>query len=220
MQFKDRLRGLMEEHGYTGRSLARELGVAHPSIYSWLEGKTLPKPERIEALAEVFKVTPAFLMYGDRGTTSPKTLELDEGETISIPVLDVSGSCGLPNEVSPLVTLVKMLRVAREWMMQRLPMWASIRYLHIITANGDSMEPTIKSGDFVIVDTSKTSITTDAVYAIQYGGSIFIKRVQLHPNGTLLLISDNPKYQPMTVQDGESLNVVGRCVLGFNVREL
>lgn len=220
MEFKDRLRQLMEEHGYSGRSLGRVIDVAHPTVYSWLDGKTRPRAENIESMANIFGVTPAYLLYGDPGTSSPQTLEVEDGEIISIPVLDVSGSCGYPSGISPMVTLVKMLRVARDWITKRLPLWANLRYLHIITADGDSMEPTIKSGDFVIVDTSKTSISTDAVYAIQYGGSIFIKRVQIHPTGTMLLISDNPRYQPMTVEAGESLNVVGRCVLGFNVRDL
>ena len=216
--FPERLRELIGASGLGVRAIAKRIDVSHVAIYKWLNGNGSPNDESLEKLANLFQVTPAFLKYGDQGTSAPQTLEIDN--EISIPVLDVSGSCGLPQGVSPLVTLVKMLRVAREWLMQRIPMWASIRYLHIITADGDSMEPTIKSGDFVIVDTSKTSITTDAVYAIQYGGSIFIKRVQLHPNGTILLISDNSKYQPMTVAAGENLNVVGRCVLGFNVRDL
>lgn len=70
----------------------------------------------------------------------------------------------------------------------------------------------------MIVDSSVKTITADAVYAIQYAGSVFIKRVQSHPDGTVLLISDNEVYKPIVVNNPETLTVVGRCVLSFSVR--
>ena len=217
--FPERLKGLIETSGVGVRELSRKIGVSHPSIYGGLTGKGQPSTENIERLADFFLVTPAFLRYGEPGTDGPQSLIMDD-DTISIPVLDIHGSCGFEGNLSPVVTLVKMLRVAREWLTGRMPTWANLRFLHIITADGDSMSPEIKSGDFVIIDSSKTSIGADAVYAIQYGGSIFIKRVQMHPDGSALLISDNPKYQPIAVQDPATLRVVGRCVLSFNVREM
>lgn len=52
------------------------------------------------------------------------------------------------------------------------------------------------------------------------GIPVFIKRVQIHPGGKVELISDNPKYRPIQLDTCESVEVIGRAVLCFNVREL
>lgn len=219
MKLCDRLSSLMQERDIGIRELARKIGVSHPVVSSWKRGDTEPRGDNLEALAEFFKVTPAFLKFGEVGTGMVSTVECDDG-SVSIPVLDVSASCGGENGLSPDVTLVKMLRVSQEWLDGRLPHWVNRNCLHIITADGDSMEPTISNGDFVIIDSSRRTITTDAVYALSYAGTIFLKRVQVNPDGRLHLLSDNSRYQPMEVTDVNSLNVVGRCVFACNVCEL
>lgn len=218
-KLNDRLRGLMERDGISAYGVGKKIGVSHVAVYKWLKGDVLPTVEKIEALADLFHVTPAYLQFGELGVEGRQVLTIDES-TVSIPVLDVSASCGGENGLSPDVTLVKMLRVSQEWLSGRMPHWANKSSLHIITANGDSMEPTISNGDFVIIDSSKRQISTDAVYALYYAGTVFLKRVQVHPDGTLLLISDNERYEPMHVTDVSSLNVVGRCVFACNVCEL
>ena len=37
------------------------------------------------------------------------------------------------------------------------------------------MAPGIHNGDFAFIDTTQLKINADALYALQYGGSIFIK---------------------------------------------
>ena len=71
--------------------------------------------------------------------------------------------------------------------------------VYIIEALGDSMYPTIATGDKVIVDTSPQGrIPSPAgVFAIWDGLGVAIKRIELIPNSdpqTLKIISDNPKH--------------------------
>lgn len=71
--------------------------------------------------------------------------------------------------------------------------------VYIIEALGDSMYPTIATGDKVIVDTSaKGRIPSPAgIFAIWDGLGVTIKRIELIPNTdpqTLKIISDNPKH--------------------------
>ena len=82
------------------------------------------------------------------------------------------------------------------------------------------MEPGIKQGDFLVIDSTQNSLVSDGLYALQYANSIFIKRVQVVPDGSLRLISDNPLYLPIVVEPHMTLNVIGKCVLAFNVRDL
>lgn len=218
MALKDRLRALMDERQISMRELGRKIGTSHVSIGKWLNGIQDPSDENLESLAEYFQVTPAFLKFGDSSLAMPQTLEIDE-DVISIPVLDVKASCGF-GLGSTAIQLVKMLRVAKQWLIAHALYAMNFQTLHIITADGDSMEPGIKRGDFVIIDTSKNTFSSDGLYAVQYSGNIFIKRVQIHPGNKVELISDNPKYKSMFVDTFEQIEVIGRAVLCFNVREL
>ena len=62
-----------------------------------------------------------------------------------------------------------------------------------ICVDGDSMEPTLRDGDYVLMD-ENINFGTNGIYAIQYGGQILIKRLQFKMDGTILIISDNDKY--------------------------
>lgn len=217
MKTGERIRSLMTDREITARELSRRIGVSHVTIGKWLKDEFLPSGENLESLANYFSVTPAFILFGETGVGGVQSVEINE-EEVSIPVVDVRASCGY-GIVSPSVTLVKMFRVARAWLATRLITGANISALHIITADGDSMSPSIQSGDFAFVDTTQTRINADALFAVQYGGSIFIKRVMLRADGGVDLISDNSKYPIQNVEDPESLRVVGRVVLIFNVRE-
>ena len=220
MSFAERLSALVRERGISYRELGRRIGVAHVSISKWIQGSASPSDENLEALAEYFSVTPAFLRYGEEGAMSYRqTCEIDD-EIVSIPVLDVDGACGPHDIPAPGVALVQMLRVTKKWLLEHAVSLLSFGALHIITARGDSMEPGIKKGDFVLVDCSQKGRPDDGIFAVQYAGNVFIKRVQVQPGGGLLLISDNPSYPPQTVDDVSSVVLVGKCVLSFNVRML
>lgn len=219
MQFPERLKALIKERSISLRELAGKIGVAHVTIYKWSKGVTKPTDENIEQLAEFFGVTPAFLKYGEGADSYRQTLEIGS-EVISIPVLDVEGSCGSWGSDASQVSLVQMLRVTRRWLRDHSIDSLSFGQLHIITARGDSMEPGIVRGDFLVIDCGQAGPPDDGVYALQYSGSVFVKRVQVLTDGRLNLISDNPLYPPQTVELSEDVRIIGKCVLSFNVRQL
>ena len=79
-----------------------------------------------------------------------------------------------------------MLRVTKQWLLSKSASslnFADASYHH--QRDGDSMEPGIRRGDFVIVDTSQQLASyADGLYAIQYSitpssSSAF----QIHPGG-------------------------------------
>jgi phage repressor protein C with HTH and peptisase S24 domain len=84
-----------------------------------------------------------------------------------------------------------------------------------IYARGDSMEPTIFSGDSLVIDKTMNTVTSDGgVYVINYDGELFVKRVQKQLDGLVAITSDNKNYQPMTIPlEGLSkLKIIGRVV--------
>ena len=83
-----------------------------------------------------------------------------------------------------------------------------------IQADGDSMEPTLRDGDYVLID-ENINFGTNGIYAIQYGGQILIKRLQFKMDGTILIISDNDKYDKEVFNPKE--NQLPFQVLGIKV---
>ncbi len=89
--------------------------------------------------------------------------------------------------------------------------------LAITIASGDGMEPTIRNGDVLLVDTAIAEFGDDAVYLIARGASFVVKRIQHLLDGTILIKSDNPAYSAETLAPEQSakLRCLGRvCWIG------
>ena len=71
--------------------------------------------------------------------------------------------------------------------------------MSLIKVSGDSMEPTLMSGDLVLIDHNRNYISgQDGIYAITMNGAIMIKRIQIvDPSKILRIISDNDRYDPL-----------------------
>lgn len=81
-----------------------------------------------------------------------------------------------------------------------------------VTAKGDSMEPTIKDGASLLINTADKRLTDGRVYCFRIGDSTFVKRVQRSID-QLQLISDNQAYPPITLgADTDSDQIIGRVV--------
>ena len=148
---KDVLVQLMAERGLTQSDIARALSVRPQAVQQWVSGKTRPTGKNLEALAEYLQLPPAVIVHGpaaDRLTAS--TVDLDNG-LVSIPRFTARGSCGT-NMIgnSGERTIIDMIRLTVAWLRAKAPS-ANLRHLEIITANGDSMSPTIKNLDFIIL---------------------------------------------------------------------
>ncbi|QDH13835.2 hypothetical protein E3E12_06145 [Formicincola oecophyllae] len=71
----------------------------------------------------------------------------------------------------------------------------------IISVRGDSMEPTIKSGARLILDTRPRS-RLEGIFALTYDGDLYVKRLVRAP-GKVLITSDNPLYGTVEVPDAK-----------------
>lgn len=91
--------------------------------------------------------------------------------------------------------------------------------LIVIETRGDSMFPTLASGDRVIVDTAHKVPSPDGIYALrdQYGG-IIVKRLQSakrRGDGALVnIISDNPSHRDEPANPDE-IEIIGRVLYGL-----
>jgi transcriptional regulator with XRE-family HTH domain len=78
----------------------------------------------------------------------------------------------------------------------------------------DSMQPALHPGDLIIIDRADHEITARGLYAVRLPDleSCAVKRVQLLPDQRhVLLLSDNPTYEPLPLQWHEHL-IIGRVI--------
>lgn len=84
-------------------------------------------------------------------------------------------------------------------------------HLSVVTASGDAMEPTIKDGDTLMVDTSSRTPEGGHIYLVRVGEAELPKRLHRLLDGRIKITHDNRRYGD-EIADADSLDIVGRVV--------
>ncbi|MFT3977625.1 MAG: S24 family peptidase [Sphingomonas bacterium] len=86
------------------------------------------------------------------------------------------------------------------------------RNASLIAARGDSMEPTIMSGDRLLVDLGDRRVARrPAIFVLRRDGDLLVKRIS-RTGDAVTIASDNPAYSPLTLPVIE-VEVIGRVKL-------
>ncbi len=86
-----------------------------------------------------------------------------------------------------------------------------IKHIQAINVLGDSMEPTLYSGDVVFVNKEYRNAHKAGIYIVSTPAGLFIKRLHLQANGMVALLSDNESYAPEMVS-AHDVDVIGKVV--------
>ena len=86
--------------------------------------------------------------------------------------------------------------------------------LSIIRVEGDSMAPTLNSGDDILVDLGDcTERLRDGIYVLRADDALVVKRLALHPVGRRVTVqSDNPAYPDWPDCGIDEINCIGRVI--------
>jgi phage repressor protein C with HTH and peptisase S24 domain len=82
--------------------------------------------------------------------------------------------------------------------------------LSVIEVEGDSMEPTLRDGDEILVDRAPRPLRS-GLHVIRLDDVLLVKRLEPGPSGTLQVISDNPAY-PRLERPRADIAILGRVV--------
>jgi len=88
-------------------------------------------------------------------------------------------------------------------------------HLKMVTGWGQSMAPTIKHRDPLLVDISIREFMGDGIYMFSWEGHLYIKRLQWIGDGQIKMISDNDKHPPQTIRADETY-IQARVLLVWN----
>jgi transcriptional regulator with XRE-family HTH domain len=88
-------------------------------------------------------------------------------------------------------------------------------HLKMVTGWGQSMAPTIKHRDPLLVDISIREFVGDGIYMFSWEGHLYIKRLQWIGDDQIKMISDNTRHPPQTIRADETF-IQARVLLVWN----
>lgn len=148
-----------------------------------------------------------YILKGSHFDTSAS----EENEYDYIPCFDIEVSAGFGAVGADDTPPLNYLAFRKDWLKER-GLYA--RNLKCVQVRGDSMEPTIGHKDTLLVNTAQDTPTDGQIYVIRSGDTLWVKRIQKQIDGSLLLISDNQTYPPMslTLANHPDIQVIGQVV--------
>ena len=232
-----RLKSFRKSLAISQRAFSLKLGFSESFAGLVENGKTALTRELLERISERYGVSADWLMYGhgdmlmpygsgfpgesppridppDLGKPLHGAFLMDGMEYVRVRrlALDVSAGNGLgPAEDGA----SEAIALPRDWMMrQRL----AADLCALVRVKGDSMAPAIPDGAFILLNAAERFTYSPGIYAFTRDGEAFAKRLAVTstaPDGTpasVLLISDNPAYPPVSLSgnDLDNLVIVGR----------
>ena len=205
----ERINWAMNQRQLERKDLAKKLRVSTMAIGDLINNKT-KKPRNILELAEILGVDAKWLQSGEGElpeiSTALSTSDLaatshDGRHKHRIDYLDVRAAAGLTGfENSDYPEVISSLYLTDEGMLQIIGK-KNANGICIVNVPTDSMEPTIRKGDLVFIDTKINAYNGDGIYAFTIDGALFIKRIQKMIGGGYRMISDNEIYPPEVISD-------------------
>ncbi len=174
----------------------------------YLGGKTDPKISKLYMIARACEVSLDWLT-GDDSKHGSAENHISADFSL-IPRLNVKASAG-DGALNSSERTVEMLAFRRDWLRQ---MGINARTAHVLTARGDSMDPTIRDGDILLVDAGIDHVVDEGIYVVVLFGQLFVKRLERQGSGAIILRSDNPSIRDRVVEPDElpEMSVAGRVI--------
>lgn len=87
--------------------------------------------------------------------------------------------------------------------------------LCLISVRGNSMEPTLRASDTILIDLRTKVPDCEGIYVLRMGEVVLVKNLQLLPGAILHVSSDNPAFKSFSIKledVGEEVAIIGRVV--------
>jgi len=131
------------------------------------------------------------------------------GETEFVLIPRVSGEISAGGGMIADNTIEIRVAFRRDWIERK----GDPKNMSLIRVSGDSMEPSLLSGDLVLIDHNRNFIDPQGgIYAIAAGNIIMIKRLQVNfLTNRIKVISDNPRYDPAEIEQ-DKIRINGKVI--------
>jgi len=208
---EDRLKLLIEVLGLKNKEFAQRLGLKPSTISDYLHGRGNPSDTVLILISKTFNVNPEWLKTGQGEMFLKAEEDIYNNPNIEqivwYPVVAKVGA-GFPEDNSQVEVL------------EHIPLPVSMnldKSKHfIVKVKGESMEPTLHDGDYIIAkyfyNDAKDLPNKKIVIVRDDKGELYVKRIYKGKNG-IAFISDNPDYSPIHPNEGFRIIGTGQEVI-------
>jgi Predicted transcriptional regulator len=187
-EIASKMRAFLSENGISMSDAADRLGVSQQAVSNQLSGRKLG-PTVARSWADVFGFRMEYLLTGEGPVMEGE--EAPPADTVPIVPYAVRGGA-----------LQGFSEGVEEWECERIT--SPIRGAELaFEVTGDSMAPGFPAGARVLLKRVKSVIAWGEVHVIDTVDGPVLKRIDQGENGTFILRSDNPAYQPIVVTRDE-----------------
>lgn len=137
------------------------------------------------------------------------------GDEVCIAHYDIRGAMGGGQVAPDYPEMLQDIRVSPKHLRELGVEFAEHYHLKMVTGWGQSMAPTIKNRDPLIVDVSIREFVGDGIYLFSWGDHLYIKRLQIADEDHFEMISDNPKHKDRMIRREETY-IQARVLLVWN----
>lgn len=211
---------ILSERGLKNIDVSRATGIPASTFSDWKKGKSSPKRDKIEKIADFFGVNPDWLAGTSEFKTTAEILQHFD---------DITDLFALQSEIKNTRIGDVQIPVLGE-IAAGVPIFAEENYIdyeciseHLDTSGkhfglriqDDSMSPRISEGDIVIVRQQDDAESGDIVIVLINGDSATCKKLMKYTE-EIGLISFNPAYEPLTFTSKECqskpVRIIGKVV--------
>lgn len=226
----ERLRDLRIKAGYDNAvDFARRYGINEFTYRAHEGGVRGIKADMARRYARIFGVPTEWLLYGEGDAPDAEAVKRTAAsrpcqEATAIPEIDIRAGMGGGGEAPPHYVpdgnggMAVADDVCGEWTLPDYYLRSELRVApseaRIIEVQGDSMAPTIASGERVMVNMDDTKPSPGGVFCIWDGIGIVVKRLEYVPYSDPPIIkikSDNPAHDDYE-RTADEVKIVGRII--------
>lgn len=223
----DRLNALLNQFDISQSDFAKAVGISQPSMNKILNGST-KNPKNIIEMANFLNVDPVWLKTGEgnqeiiKQSSLSDTIQIVErsapstANTVRVEILDLEASAGN----GTFLTRAEQGLLAQEFDLAFFRQQfgrTDGKNLKILAVSGDSMEPTLTSGDLLYVDVAENYFSVDGVYVFTFDEQTFVKRLQ-KVGKKMIVISDNRAYKEWELHANDAVYIHGRVVFSLPMK--
>lgn len=204
---RERLKAVVQEAGGPAK-VARATGLQGGTLNKILNGNGDVGTARIAAIAKACSVSVDYILTGDATFSNGITLLPVEHQAFS------AGHGALPDETDD--GAKEHVPFPEEWLRRQ---FGKVNGLKLITVVGDSMQPDLVDGDWVMIDPARTK--GDGIYAIRHHDVLQVKRLIFEVGGVTIRSTNqerdkdgNLRYREERVEYREGGNELPFSIVG------
>jgi len=177
----DKIKQIRRTHYLNQTEFANRIGVTQGAVSQWENGLTRPNFDQLRAISAAFGISVNDII--DETEEPRRDFDAINIRRSAVPIL---GTIACGQRITPDTTPEGYADLPD-----------GIHADFALRCKGDSMEPTLKDGDIILIR-RQPEVENGQIAAVNVNGETTLKRVYFRSDG-LHLIADNPGYQPIFI---------------------